>query len=124
MTAQANEPGYEPRDLPPRGVILSMAGLFAGIAVSAAIVAILFALFPRPRPAEPVVAAQSPSPKGPPLEIEDGAGRPAIDAAAQSKLRGYAQVDDTHARIPIERAMQIQVQLGWPDRQAGQGTKP
>ena len=124
MTAQLHEPGYERRDLRPRGVLLSMAGLFAGIAVSAAVVAILFAIFPRPRPGEPIVAAQSPSPKGPPLEIKDGAGRAAIDAAAQGKLRGYARIDDTHARIPIERAMQLQVQLGWPDEKAGQGAKP
>jgi hypothetical protein len=124
MTAQLHEPGYERRDLRPRGVILSMAGLFAGIAVSAAIVAILFALFPRPHPGAPVSAAQSPVPKGPPLEIKDGAGRAAIDAAAQSKLRGYARIDDTHARIPIERAMQLQVQLGWPDQKIGPGAKP
>jgi hypothetical protein len=124
MTAQLDEPGYERRDLQPRGVLLSMAGLFAGIAVSAAIVAILFAFFPRPHPGQPTAAAQSPSPKGPPLEIKDGAGRAAIDAAAQGKLRGYAPVDDTHARIPIERAMQLQVQLGWPDQKTGQGAKP
>jgi hypothetical protein len=124
MTAALHEPGYERRDLPPRGVILSMAGLFAGIAVSAAIVFLLFALFPRPQPRETTVSAQSPLPKGPPLEIKDGEGRAAIDAAALSKLQGYAQVDGAHARIPIQRAMQLQVQLGWPDRKAGQGAKP
>jgi hypothetical protein len=107
----AHHPRYEPRDVPPRGVVLGLLGLFGLIAVAALVVAGLFQLWPAapPAPAAPNVPA-------PRLESHEGQDRPAIDAAAQAKLQGYGWTDRANGRahIPIERAMELQVQQGWP----------
>ena len=107
----ARHPRYEPRDIPPRAAVLSVAGLFGLIALAALVVAGLFQLWPAapPVPARPNVPA-------PRLEAQEGQGRPAIDAAAEEKLKGYGWTDRAagRAHIPIDRAMELLVQQGWP----------
>lgn len=106
-----HHPRYEPRDVPPRGAVFGVLGLFGLIAVAAIVVAVLFQLLPAAPPAPP-----KPSVPAPRLESQEGQDRPAIDAAAQAKLEGYGWTDRAagKAHIPIERAMELQVQQGWP----------
>jgi hypothetical protein len=107
----AHHPRYEPRDVPPRGAVFGMLGLFGLIAVAAIVVAVLFQIWPAapPTPAKPNVPA-------PRLESQEGQDRPAIDEAAREKLKGYGWTDRPggKAHIPIDRAMELLVQQGWP----------
>jgi hypothetical protein len=107
----AHRSRYEPRDVDPRGVIYGVLGLFGLIAVAAFVVAGLFQLWPAapPLPARPDVPA-------PRLESHEGEDRLALETAAQAKLQGYGWTDRAagRAHIPIERAMELQVQRGWP----------
>jgi hypothetical protein len=107
----SHPPRYEPRDIPARAAVYSVGGLFALIAVAALVVAGLFQLWPAapPAPIKPNVPA-------PRLESHEGQDRPAIDEAAREKLQGYGWTDRAagKAHIPIERAMELQVQQGWP----------
>jgi hypothetical protein len=117
--AEAVAKGFEPRDVPPRGVAYAVVGLIAGIAVSAALVGGLFVVLQRTEatpPAPPLEAAHPPPPP-PRLEIAPATDRAAVEAAAQHLLQGYAWTDRAggRARIPIERAMQILAAGGWPD---------
>jgi hypothetical protein len=107
----ARHPRYEPRDVPPRGVVLGMLGLFGVIAVAALVVAGLFQLSPTAPP-----APSKPNVPPPRLESHEGEDRPALEAAAQAKLQCYGWTDRAagKAHIPIERAMELQVQQGWP----------
>lgn len=116
---------YEWRDVPPRAVILTVAGLFATMAVSAGIVAALVSVLSRDAPARRPLADWTSS-AGPPLEIHEGAGRAALDAAARQRLDGYAWVDRAagRVRIPIDRAMQVLAERGWPDRDAAPERPP
>jgi hypothetical protein len=92
-------------------VAFGVAGLFGIIAVACLVVAGLFQIWPAapPMPAKPDVPA-------PRLEDHEGEDRSAIDAAAQAKLEGYGWTDRAagRAHIPIDRAMELQVQQGWP----------
>lgn len=102
---------YEPRDIPARAAVFSVGGLFGLIAVAALVVAGLFQLWPAAPSAPP-----KPNVPAPRLESQEGQDRPAIDAAAQAKLKGYGWTDRAagKAHIPIDRAMELQVQQGWP----------
>jgi hypothetical protein len=114
VTVAPPRPTYEQRDVPARPVVYGLAGLFGIIAVSAALVGGLFAFWGPPVPTmtpRPPLAANVPR-----LEKHEGEERAALEAAASARLEGYAWADkaaDT-ARIPIERAMELQVRQGWP----------
>ena len=107
----AHHPRYEPRDVPPRGAVFGVLGLFGLIAVAAIVVAVLFQIWPA-APAAPT----KPNVPAPRLESQEGQDRPAIDEAAREKLRGYGWTDRAggRAHIPIDRAMELLVQQGWP----------
>jgi hypothetical protein len=121
-----SSPAYEVRDVAPRHIGYSAAVLFVGLAVSVGLVAGLFAVLDHFVPKPPATAMET-APLAPPLprlEIDGRADRAAVEVDAQGKLEGYAWADpaaDT-ARIPIERAMQLLVMHGWPDRDKGPGT--
>jgi hypothetical protein len=114
MTAAPRKVSHERRDVPARPVALGLAGLFVTIGISAALVSGLFALFGGVREGAPT--AQPTSASAPRLELKEGEDRAALDAAANAKLTGYAWVDRAagKVRIPIERAMELQAQQGWP----------
>lgn len=120
---EARRKGFEPRDVPPRGVVYAALGLFAGIAVSAGFVAGLIALLPSLRePASPTsIEAARQGPPEPRLEISPPTDRMAVEAAARSRLDGYGWTDRAagRAHIPIDRAMDILARRGWPDDDAG-----
>jgi hypothetical protein len=117
-----HEAEYEPRDASSRLVVYSVLALFAGIALSAVIVAgVLWLLMPGPMvnvPLQPPAAQLPPPPR---LEISPEADGLEIEAKAKAMLRGYAWSDKAkgRARVPIERAMELLQKQGWPDKQGG-----
>jgi len=114
MTTAPRKVSYERRDVPARPVAFVFAGLFVMIGVSAALVTGLFALFGDVGERPPT--AQPKSSSAPRLELKEGEDRAALNAVANAKLTGYAWVDRDagKVRIPIERAMELQAQQGWP----------
>ena len=119
MTA-GRHPRYEPRDVRPSSVARMTAGFFAGIAVSAGLVAALIGVLSRDagRPLTRPVTPQPSSASTPRLEIPEGRDRAELEAAARQKLEGYGWADRQagRVRVPIERAMELLVERGWPDR--------
>jgi len=110
------KPGYESRDVAPRAVLYSGIGLLLGTALCSLLVIGLLAILPTPdRPVKPALETVSQEPPAPRLEIDGRVNRAAVEAAAASKLSGYAWVDRSAgtARIPIARAMKLLVQQGW-----------
>ena len=69
---------------------------------------------PAPFPAEPRV--------GPPLEVDPRAERVRIEKEASGRLETYGWTDREAglARIPVERAIAILAEHGWPDPQGPQ----
>jgi hypothetical protein len=116
------ELAYEPSDASPRLVAYSVLALLAGIVISGVIVAgVLWLVTPSPPAIVPLspLAAQLPPP--PRLETSPEADRLQIEAKAQAMLGGYAWVDNAkgRVRVPIERAMKLLEEQGWPDAQGG-----
>jgi hypothetical protein len=114
-----SEPQFERGDASPRGVAYAILGLFAGIGVSAALVAglLYWSEPPAQKPARTPLQAAAPAPKAPRLEVSPTGDGPRIEAQAQHMLKGYAWIDRSAgiARIPIERAMDLTAKQGWPD---------
>ncbi|MGE0004289.1 MAG: hypothetical protein AB7S92_01750 [Parvibaculaceae bacterium] len=121
------QPVFEARDVPARGVVYAMIGLFAGIGLAAVFVAGLFALMAHWRLPERATATETmrEEPPLPHLEISPEAGRIAIEAAARRKLGGYGWTDRAagRVRIPIDAAMRKLAEQGWPDPPPG-GASP
>jgi hypothetical protein len=102
----------------PRHIGISAAILFGGIAISAGLIAGMLSAFDHDR-RPPAATALEKLPIAPPLprlEIDGRADRAAVEGNAERKLEGYAWIDRSTARIPIERAMQIMAAHGWPDQ--------
>jgi hypothetical protein len=113
LSRAAHKPTYERRDAPARAIVYGLAGLFGVIALSAAAVAGLFALWGSPTP---TMTPRAPLAKNVPrLEIQEGENRASLEAIALARLKGYAWADRDAGlvRIPIERAMELQVEQGW-----------
>ena len=115
--------GHETSDLPPGPVSLAIAGLLSLVVVGALVAWALTATFERRRPAETPSAFEraAASPAAPRLEVKGRADRRAIEDRAAARLTGYGWTDREAglAHIPIERAMSLQAQAGWPDNDAG-----
>lgn len=111
--------GYEPSDVPVRGVVYALLGLFAGVGISAAMVAGLLALLAEMHETPRVsnLEAEEIEPPAPRLEISPADDRRSLEAAARQLLQGYAWTDRRRgrARIPIEEAMERLADHGWPD---------
>lgn len=108
--------GYEPSDVSARFLLLTGIGLFAGVALSILIAfGILLAAEPaRQTPPTPFTAQPR---GGPRLEVSPSAERAGVQAAAQSRLEHYGWNDRSEtAHIPIDRAMAILAERGWPDQ--------
>ncbi|MBP0439516.1 hypothetical protein [Tianweitania sediminis] len=113
---------YEPDQLPARKVLIAAGGVFAGIAVAVGVVSGLFAIFGwlHPiAPAEPIQRLEQPT-VGPDLQTTRNGERAAIEARALAELARYHWADNTHAyaQVPIDRAMEILAEQGWPDGEA------
>jgi hypothetical protein len=103
----------------------SALALFGGAAISVALAIGLLQLFQSHLPTPPASALAPRQVALPTLELKDGQDRPAIEAAANAKVHGYGWADqaDGKVRIPIERAMELLAQQGWPDKDT-KGSKP
>jgi hypothetical protein len=116
--ASRSEPAFERSDAPPRGIAYAVLGLFVGIGLSALFVAALLYMFEPEHPNGQTIAQGAPlASQTPPLEVAPIADGVAVRAQAEQKLRGYAWIDRQGgiARIPIERAMELIAEHGWPD---------
>jgi len=117
---------HEPRDVPAHHVVLALAGLVACVVLAAALVIGLLDIFGRIRDLPAAVTAAPPRSllSEPRLQAAPAVDRQAVEAAARARLEGYGWTDEPHgrARIPIERAMQLQLEMGWPDAAAAGGT--
>lgn len=124
--AEARRRGFEARDVPPRGVVLAVAGLFAGLVLALAFVAALLALLTSGRPTAPARAfpRQTQAPAVPRLQVDPVVERRAIEAAAREKLEGYAWTDRARGevRVPIAKAMAMRAARGWPDDAEREGS--
>lgn len=114
MTGAARKATFEQSDVPALPVVYGLAGLLGMIGISAALVAGLFAFWGTPAPTmtpRPLLGADVPR-----LERHEGDALAALRAVASARLEGYAWADKSAntARIPIERAMELQVLRGWP----------
>lgn len=120
MSAAPRTARYERRDVRPRYVIYATVTLFGGTALSVALVVGLLQLFQAQLPRSPGAspAVRQVERGGPKLELKEGEDRPAIEAAANAKLHGYAWTDRAGGtvRVPIERAMDLLARQGWPDK--------
>jgi hypothetical protein len=131
MTAGSSEqgpqhPGYEKSDVGARAVIYAALALFVGVGASAGFVlGLLNALTPEgAKQYTPTLTdEQRPSPSRR-LQLAPASDRARIEAAAMRRLHGYQWVDRERgvAAIPIERAMQMLAERGWPD--AGKAGPP
>ena len=102
VPADVRKRGFEPSDVPARGVGLALLLLYVGLGASGAAVAGLLWLLRGQEPPQAAVFAPS-APPPPRLEIDPLANRLAIEAPA---LREAA---------PIEDAMRAVAAEGWPD---------
>jgi len=123
-TESNNDPGYETRDLPAWSIAATIAGVLVGAAASAALASVLVMWFAdrKPAPKAPLEAVRQ-VPPAPRLSVDPQADGNAVNRAAMDKLEGYAWADRDagKVRIPIERAMQLLVEQGWPDQDQGKG---
>jgi hypothetical protein len=123
---QAKARGYEPSDASVRAVLWVAAGFITAVVVSAALLGGLLGLLEAARTPAQVSPLERVDlvPPAPRLEV-----RP-LDALEQVRRRedellgGYGWVDRQHevARIPIDRAMAILAERGWPEPPAGDPT--
>jgi hypothetical protein len=120
MTAR---PGHETRDLPAGFAALAIAGLLSLIVIGALTAWAMTAWFGHDNPATAPNAFERAAaiPAAPRLEVDGRADRLAIDQRAEDRLAGYGWTDRQAglAHIPIDRAMALQAEQGWPDADAG-----
>jgi hypothetical protein len=115
----ADLPGYQPDHASPK---IGAFGLLSvlGLVAAAALVAFgLYSAFKAITVRPPATALQRVdlAPSGPRLESDPRKDRLALEAKARQLIESYGWVDRSRgiARIPIERAMALQAQKGWPD---------
>ena len=124
--ASTATPSYEASDLPPKGIARALGGLFASLLLSLALVAGLLMLIGRSQTRLPAtgVAAEHLVPPPPRLETSPRADRTRIEATAKAHLRGFGWVDRSAglAHVPIETAMRLVAEQGWPDDAAAPST--
>jgi len=112
-------PGFQETGVPARGIVKVGAGLIGLILVSMAVVAGILAFMPNigGRPPAQGVAAVPLAPPTPRLEVDPRGDRAAIESAGRNRIESYSWTDKSHrhARIPVERAMDILAARGWPD---------
>ena len=116
--------GYEKRDANVRNLLLFAAGLFVTLILAAGLSKWAFDYFgrvqklgPPPTPFEQGRAL----PPLPQLQAEPEQDLEKLRAADQQELNSYGWVDRTHGivHIPINRAMDLLLERGFPTRPAG-----
>jgi hypothetical protein len=121
----AARPAYQPDNASARIGAAALAGLIGLAALAAAVVFGMFVLFRAHDVHAPASALERAPlvPSGPRLQSNPRHDRAVREAAAQERIEayGWAGREKGLARIPIERAMALQAQAGWPD---AAGAKP
>lgn len=110
----AGDPSFEHRDVHARTVLLSGALILAGLLLSFGFVAFCVSLL---RPDQGPEIAREAVKHGVRLETGSPDVLNALREKAAGRLTGYSWVDkgDGRARIPIERAMELLADRGWPE---------
>lgn len=109
---------FQPDETSARIAGFAILGTLSLIALGVAVVALMYGLFdqtrPRHSPPPQPVYARTAEPR---LETRPVLDRLAVERRARARLEGYGWVDRKAgvAHIPIERAMAIQAERGWPD---------
>ena len=116
---EAEDRGYEPSDVR-IGAVLGIAALLAAaVALSALLLGVLLGLFEasQPPPAGSPLERTELVPPAPRLEARPQEELKQVRARESQLLQGYGWIDRDAAiaRIPIERAMAILAERGWPD---------
>ncbi|MBE7185717.1 MAG: hypothetical protein INR68_15065 [Methylobacterium mesophilicum] len=121
LSTLAPQDRFEPNRVPVRGTLWAAAGLFGGIAVAALVAWGMLALAARldPPSSAPPLEAQRLEPPAPRLETTLLGEGPLVRAGAAQRIARYRWLDAAHARaeVPVERAMAILAERGWPDKE-------
>lgn len=115
-------PGYQPDQASAKIAAGALLGVLALIALAGAAVFGMFSAFhAQLAPAPPGLETAALPRAGPRLETDPRADRIALEARERAQIEVYGWADRDHgiARIPIERAMALQAQRGWPKPEAG-----
>ena len=120
MAVNAPATGHEVRDASVRPVILTAIGLAIGATIASLIVYGVFQFFaerPEPQP-NPLANAQEQVPPPPRIEENPWSELQTLRAQEDRILSTYEWVDRKTGiiRIPIDRAMELQLQRGFPVR--------
>ena len=120
--AKAKKPAYQPDEASAK---IAAAGLLSVLALGVIALLIVLGLFSwfggaTARPPATALERAELQPQGPRLESNPLKDRLALEAKARDRIESYGWVDRQKgiARAPIERAMAIEVQKGWPDAEA------
>lgn len=115
-------PGYETRDASPAIAAGAIGGVFVLVALVLLAVGVIVYLQRRgePPPAATAVEQVEVAPTGPRLQPAPRADRIAQEAPWRRRLETYGWADERRglAHIPIERAIALQAEQGWPDAEA------
>ena len=108
---------HETSDLSPRAIVAALAGIL--VLIGAVALSVLWLLHAIERRVAPRSLAPFPveSVSGPPLEVDPAAERVLIEARGRARIASYGWVDRSAgiARVPVERAMAILAERGWPE---------
>ncbi|HEY1749951.1 MAG TPA: hypothetical protein VGG29_01725 [Caulobacteraceae bacterium] len=115
--------GHERQDAPPGLVLGALAGLLGLIGVGLLVAWGVAAAFHARAPSLALsgferVAGEAPAPR---LETDPRSDRLTLERRAQARLAGYGWTDRSAglAHIPIDRAMALLAERGWPDPDTG-----
>lgn len=112
-------PGYQPDNASAKIGAASLLGVLALAALGGAIAWALYIVFTGHAVRAPATSLERAplATSGPKLETDPRKDRLALETAARARLQSYGWVDRQQgvAHIPIERAMALQAQRGWPD---------
>jgi hypothetical protein len=121
MAQGTNTNGYERDDAPVRPIVWAGAVLAAGVLVTCLIVFGFFLYLtglppPPPHPMAEQVPAFPPLPR---LEEHPGLELQALREREQKRLESYGWIDRDSGRIhiPVDRAIELQLERGFPTRQ-------
>jgi hypothetical protein len=106
---------------------IGAAGFLSVLGLAALAAAVAFGLYSAfsattSRPPATALERAALAPPGPRLESDPLRDRLALEAQARARIESYGWADRGRslARIPIDRAMALQAQKGWPDAAAPQ----
>ncbi|MBX4970037.1 hypothetical protein ABID08_005831 [Rhizobium binae] len=122
MKALEHLPSVETRDVKPRRVLFALLMVFVLMVTCVALAA---AILHWAQPARPF-SGQGETRLGIRLEVDPQAAEDRIEKQAGKRLTeaGWNDETQTSAHIPIDRAMELLAQQGWPEAAAGRSGHP